>query len=461
MRDALDAIPDVSWPRVLDPAMGTGTFLLEAARMVPADGRAAYAEECLFGLDLDPRAVCLAIEALARETGARREVLSRHLTVSDALRGDIPGAPFDAVVGNPPWGAECGPTERLLLRQRFPRVTGRSLDSFKLFLDLASRLTRGSLGMVVPQAVLGQATHADVRAILLERMAPYSGRNLGDGLFPGAAAPACALVFGPRPGPHAVATGADSLPATHWTARQFPLAPDSVLQLVNRLRADHPSLGDLSPDVRVRDVGLNYNRASVAQRVLYAGDRQHERDLPLYRGRDFAAYTPVRPGGWLRHNARALLNPGEALSLNESIYQRREKIVFRQTADRIIATLDRLGAVMGRSVIAITTEGDRPVKPLLVCLNSRLMTVLYRALAGEEGRVLPQVKVGKVLMLPVPRLCEEWGALERLADLLLACEGRDAELLAEADRRVEALYGLTETERDVVRSSRGACVPRA
>src|SRR5207302_1294887 len=120
-------------------------------------------------------------------------------------------------------------------------------------------------------------------------------------------------------------------------------------------------------------------------------------------------------------------NEGETLSMNESVYTLREKIVFRQTADRVVATLDRLGAAMGRSVIAVTADEGISLTSLLVCLNSRLISVVYRALAGEEGRILPQVKVGKVLLLPVPRLGTERGSLERVADLLLACEGGNAE----------------------------------
>jgi hypothetical protein len=427
--------------------MGTGIFLLEAARTVPRQQRAAFAERCLFGLDLDPSAVELAIRSLVSETGARPEILASHLRVGDALAEDLPAGSFDVVVGNPPWGATYDAAEWSALRRRFPASTRRSPDSFKLFLDLTSRCTRGSLGMVVPQAVLGQAQHADVRALLLERLAPYAAEYLGDRLFPGATAPACALIFGARPGPPEIAVGATGrLPAGRWTAERFPLVPDAHLALLARLRRTHASLGDLGAAFQVRDVGINYNRSATARRIFYQGVRQDSLDRPRYRGRDFAAYTEVRPGGWLRHDARSLLAPGESLTMNERIYVLPEKIVFRQTADRIIATLDRSRAAMGRSVIAVTSEGDASLRALLVYLNSRLVTVLYRALAGEEGRVLPQVKVGSVLALPVPELRTERATLERLATALLACEGRDAGLLKGADRVVERMCGLTAAE---------------
>src|SRR5205085_12432404 len=105
-----------------------------------------------------------------------------------------------------------------------------------------------------------------------------------------------------------------------------------------------------------------------------------------------------------RWDATALLEPGDQLSLSGEIYRLPEKIVFRQTGDRVVATLDRSRMVMGRSVMAVTREGDVSLPALLACLNSRLITGLYRTLSGEEGRVLAQVKVGMVRALPIPQV---------------------------------------------------------
>jgi hypothetical protein len=484
---AVGAVPHL---RILDPAMGTGVFLLEAVLYLGAQksigkgwNAATIAERCLYGIDCDPIAVELAILSLWLETGARPAVLSRHLRrgsllgEADAMRVGR----FDAVIGNPPWGASYDPEERKELARRFPRSTGGSFDSFKLFLDLASSLSRGTVGMVVPQAALAQATHTDVREVLLERKDPYWAMDLGDRIFAGAAAPACAVVFGPKPGPQSVpcvdGRGVTRVPATLWEAKLgFPLKRPAVADLLRRLRSRHPTLGDLTHLYRVRDVGINYNRASVAQRVLYSGpESAHALDIQRYRGRNFDRYTSITAGGWLRHDAQRLLQHGENIFLDWSTYTLPEKIVFRQTADRIVATLDRSRMAMGRSVIAITREADVSLPAFLACLNSRLLTVLYRSLAGEEGRVLPQVKVGRIKDLPVPRVCScpfpvnlhedcggvengslvsqtsnnphlAWLSLHHLANNLLRAEGRDPGASALVDRIVYGLYGLTPEE---------------
>jgi hypothetical protein len=234
--------------------------------------------------------------------------------------------------------------------------------------------------------------------------------------------------------------------------------------MLARLGERFPALGDLRSIYRVRDTGINYNRASVAARILYDGAQQHPRDLPRYRGRCFTRYTDIARGGWLRHDACSLLQAGETLSLDTATYALPEKIVLRQTADRPICTLDRTGMALGRSVIAISKEGEASLLPLLAVLNSTVVATLYRALSGEEGRILPQVKVGRLLRLPIPipagAVNGPWDKADLDPDASLAPWTRLGELAAsrlddaepneavetEIERTVAALYALTESE---------------
>ncbi len=484
---------DPKLPHVLDPAMGTGVFLLAAARyLAEASGAspATIAEQCLYGVDRDPIAVELAVLSLWLEWGARPSILRRHLLSGDLLSAHRPALPdrVDAVLGNPPWGAHYAPEEQRRLRERFPDSTRGTFDSFKLFLDLASRLSAGTVGMVVPQAVLTQSEHADVRRMLLARLDPHAVIRLPDRLFPDAAAPACALIFGARPGPAMVHfldhDGRQAgIPAGAWRTGDFHLAAPGLLDLLHRLQEGHPTFRDLTHLYRVRDVGINYNRAAIARRVLYTGETPDDpRDIARYRGRNFNRYTAIASAGWLRHDAAARLQPGETLSLDWATYRLPEKIVIRQTADRIIATLDPGGMAMGRSVIAITRRRDASLHALLACLNSRLFTVLYRALAGEEGRIFPQVKVGRLLALPLPAVCEmalttdlvaqaraamesaadrlprqarddpplAWACLHVLAGRLLSAKGDDEAASALIDRLVHSVYGLDQQAIDLV-----------
>jgi hypothetical protein len=455
--------------RLLDPAMGSGVFLLEAVQALVRTGvgtAAGVAEACIFGYDVDPVAVEVATLSLWIETGARRHILARNLRQRDVVREGLLEdlGRFDVVVGNPPWGATFTAADRKAIREGRGLSSTESFDSFKLFLELAADCSEGTIGMIVPRAFLNGAMHSETRDLLLRRFAPYEVRTLDAAEFPLAVAPACSVIFGPRPGPRQIVHHAADesnqapcprrqIPARFWTRDRFPLGDGALLEFVERLGRNHPALGQIAHLYRVRDAGINYNRASIARRILYDGEvPEHPGDLPRYRGRNFTRYGTVQQGGWLRHDARLQLQPGERLYLSPDTYDLPEKVVFRQTADRITATLDRSRMVMGRSVIAVVATDPATLFPLLACLNSRLFTCLYRALAGEEGRVLAQVKVNTISLLPLPAAClagstdRAWVQLGEIARVRLTEPGDCLQLDQEIDLAVCALFGLTAAE---------------
>lgn len=105
------------WPArktFLDPACGTGVFLLEAARRTadalvgggcPEDRAAAMAALSVAGIDIDPVAVLCARANMLRflaGRGAKASLSGLDIRQGDALfAGDLPKA--DILVGNPPW----------------------------------------------------------------------------------------------------------------------------------------------------------------------------------------------------------------------------------------------------------------------------------------------------------------------------------------------------------------------
>src|SRR5437588_418809 len=87
------------------------------------------------------------------------------------LRLRVESPTHDVVLGNPPWGVTLHDAPEGTFR-------GKRVDSFKLFLDLGTKCARASLGMIVPQAVLMQETHADIRAVLLSHLRPHAVMSL-------------------------------------------------------------------------------------------------------------------------------------------------------------------------------------------------------------------------------------------------------------------------------------------
>jgi hypothetical protein len=201
-----------------------------------------------------------------------------------------------------------------------------------------------------------------------------------------------------------------------------------------------------------RDVGINYGRAEWGRAILYSGERENRRDIPVVRGRDFGALTPIGHSSWLRHDWRERVPPGARVSVREAVYRTAPKLLLRQTGDRPVVTLDQEGVYFGRSVIAITASSERELLWLAAVLNSDAFAAMYRALAPEAGRRFAQVKVGKLKAVPVPGVGEE--ELAELARALLSedCETRRWGLREDTETRVARAYGLTQEERDFIAS---------
>lgn len=194
--------------RVLDPSCGAGIFLQAAAAYVPPAG--------LFGLDRDPEALALAAALVRSVAGGGNP---HHLGIGDPGRAgagpwlcaadaltDFPAGPgwepgFDAVLGNPPWGADLG-AAAAALTERYALARDQ-YDSYALFIELATGLLRpgGRLGYVVPQSLLAQPNYTALRRHLLNHYRLERLINLGDGVFRGVNQPCILLVATRRPAP--------------------------------------------------------------------------------------------------------------------------------------------------------------------------------------------------------------------------------------------------------------------
>src|SRR5205085_11891782 len=146
--------------RVLDPACGSGNFLVGAAQRLVAFSRqmgltqeehAALLSQNLWGLDPDPVACFLAgmqLRALLRDADTQL-----HIHQADALT--LPWEPcVDLFVANPPYLAA---KNNDLSGYRFAQ-RGQS-DSYLLFLNLALQVVRpdGWVGLVLPDPVLARS----------------------------------------------------------------------------------------------------------------------------------------------------------------------------------------------------------------------------------------------------------------------------------------------------------------
>jgi len=467
--------------RALDPAVGAGTFavaLVEAIAGAAGEGeernaiRRQAVEHCIYAVEKNPLAAeaCrLSLWLTASRPGRWASLPVDHIHVGDALAKPPEHGSFDLVVGNPPWGVKLPSARASKLARTNPQALSGHRDSALFFLDLAAEAAAddGAVGLLLPDALLWHVRYQGMRQSLLRRFRPLRVALLGDRIFPGATAPSCLLCLagcGIAP-PAFSTTDLRQVPRVGLRAavarpgwrvpRDTPLeaahhgffaGPSWLRRLHQLMVARHTTLGDLDEVFALRDVGINYSRADLGRAILYDGEREDARDIPVTRGRDFGPLTPIGHSAWLRRDWPTRIRADDRVSVRSEIYRRAPKLLLRQTGDRPVATIDRRGVSFGRSVIAITAESESDLFWLAALLNSTAFAALYRAVAPEAGRPFAQVKVGKLKVVPVPPVGE--GGLAELADRMLSEEDEDSrrELLAAIDRAAAGAYGLSESD---------------
>jgi SAM-dependent methyltransferase len=147
---------------VLDPACGTGHFLVAAARRLGV--RAVH------GSDLDPEAVRIARERLAAlDPTVPAAELERQVVVADGLTAWA-GRTFDAVVGNPPFLGQL--RRRSAGRsEEHRRGLGAYTDTSAVFLHRSLDLVGpgGTVALVQPLSVLAARDAGAVRTAVAAR----------------------------------------------------------------------------------------------------------------------------------------------------------------------------------------------------------------------------------------------------------------------------------------------------
>ena len=471
-RESLDCCFDF---RVLDPSSGAGYFLAEAARVI-RDRISAFlakfpdrerrtkngggkvscdaswierqiVERCLFGIDVDLRAVELARIQLWLESPLELESLDalvRHVRLGDALAepalAEFPGAgEYDAVVGNPPHGAKLDAASRRALALQLPLMKSNS-DTAVGFIERAAQWIgpAGRAGLVVPKPLTYSYAWRGVREFLhrrIERLIdvgrawPEVRLEQAIVVFRGAAANAPyrsgwissgRIVAGSRMS-WALAERFQTLPCA--------LVP-AELERAARLEFSETSIGDVCRTFR----GIP------AQRRL-----ANRGETAVVGGRDLARWHVRSVSGYLQAPEEFDLRPFA-----------REKLMFQNIiahAARPAPHVKLIGAYDSRRTVALDTVNNLvavdpqvELRGLCALLHSKLVNwLVYSLIYNKAIRTMhfDQYFLNKIPLPP------EWPELlARLAALAKECEaaadampvvGRLRPLRRDDARRAEAL----------------------
>jgi tRNA1(Val) A37 N6-methylase TrmN6 len=406
--------------KIIDPACGDGQFLLGAYRHILDNHGFTSSENVLHGVDSDPRAV----------EQARTSLKSRqNIRCADSLRETESGG-YDAVIGNPPFGARLGPAVRARLSRRFP-VFSRVPDSFVAFIERAFELLKpgGKLGFVLPSAWLGGPRYRPLREFLLDyriesvELLPFDS-------FPEAYVDTVILVAS-KAAPHS------GPPQQLWREhpdRKFILNPE-MAGLLAGLARRIPTRG--------RDV-FKMKRGVLFDPGLLSAKKSSRDSHRYFEGSVYRYRLCWSAPRWVEFGPRMKERP------REFSWFQGKRILLRRLVNRrqrLMAAFTDRTVITNKNLYSIRPQGDVNPYCLLGILNSRLISRLYLSQVAQATKDdFPQVTIRDVLDLPVPR--EESRRLADLAAQMLKKPGDEID--RQIDRLVYDLYGLNDAEIRIV-----------
>ncbi len=368
---------------------------------------------------------------------------------------------FDAIVGNPPWGADFTETELEYFRVHHVEIIVRMIDSFMYFVRQALTKIRplGYFGMIIPDVVLYQLDNEKLRGLLLANTNLKRLINTGD-VFVKVTRPTAIIIFeNAKPiegSKHRIKIADLSSIARKEKEKVFTLGlayeeisqnallaingltfvtsgyekyvvlnkifAQKVVDLVNLVDSDGIQRG-VSPDLKkafIVDtptiVECELEHTNIVK--VLTGGKQVKRfqvlknDLNLIYTSNSDDFSRLPNICEYIAQFKSEITCKEVAQKKHSIYalhRARDKNIFTKpekilgviTEDEIIVTIDNSGTFVTDGLYLFAPTVGINAKFLVGILNTKLFVFIYRLLASEKGRVLAQVKPTILNKLPI------------------------------------------------------------
>ncbi len=380
------------------------------------------------------------------------------MNFEDAFPQVMENGGFDAIVGNPPWGALFEKSELEYLRQKNKCIIVRMIDSFMYFVYRASRNLKAKsyLGMILPDVILYQGDNKALRQFLLKEFNLESILNMGD-VFHKVTRPACILTLkrGITPGNKVIIANFTDLPKSlkaefiqkkqrfsHIHQKELGRIPGVAFitksieryALLGKLKGKNYRLLQqlIDGDGIQRGVSPDLKEAFIVDTATAKRGRLENKYLRkvLTGGRQVKRYHIEYGDLWLIYTSRdsnideipliqahidrfkkeitckeVIQGKHSIYSLhrarNENIFTKRPKYLGVITEDEIVIAPDETGVFASDGLYVFGIKNEIDGNYLMAILNSRLFVFIYRLLALEAGRVLAQVKPTILEQLPI------------------------------------------------------------
>ncbi|MBI4005305.1 MAG: N-6 DNA methylase [Gammaproteobacteria bacterium] len=363
---------------------------------------------------------------------------------------------FDAVIGNPPWGASFMEQELEYFRSCYSRVIERMIDSYIYFIDRAIQIAKkeGSIGFIVPSTILNQVDARSVRELLLNR-GLTAVISLGQGIFGVEVLNTSTILISSKLNQDTFFL--DNLSSLPITERQRLLNKTKVASwkvwkeqvesdphktfftgqldqtaLLSRLRQQHSSLQKMisgsiqrgvSPDVVAAHVVSKENakslnlenellRPSVSGSQIKRYRNWQDDQLIIYTSRDTAIKNYPKTFKFLEQfkSENTCKEAKEGKHPWWGLHRPRDPQIFTSPKFIGLTTSKTIVLIYDIDTSVYVTDAMYVFKTIpeidpwvfMGIMQSKVFLFLYRVSNQGESRVIPQVKASKLDTLPFP-----------------------------------------------------------
>jgi hypothetical protein len=328
---------------------------------------------------------------------------------------------FDVVIGNPPYVQikQIEEKDKQIFKKLFKFTNGR-FNLFYLFVELSPKISgaKGVTSLIIPDRFILNTQCGDIRRWLIKENNLIEIDSFENQVFANAVVDSVIIIF-----KNEKANNNHFL--SRYNCNLDNLSSISPKQIPNIYVLQSPSNQfDLNYDygtdltiskIRNNSVHLELigdTKDGIIQSkipdLLFLKEKINENCKKLLFGKEIEQYKLTYNGHWVHYDIELMKKEedkrgGGGLRMrNEGVFER-SKILTRQTADRIIGTLDEMGVYYYSNTLHGTHITDSRYHPKFVLsqLNSDVINFYYKKTTNEEGKVFAQIKIELLKMMPI------------------------------------------------------------
>jgi len=502
--------------RILDPACGSGSFLIKAfdiledyyeknimEKQLKFDSSSDFYSiktqmltNNIFGVDLDHKAVEIAQLNLFLKLAERGHSLpllheniqnGNSLIDDDTIAGDKAfkwqerfssiiqfdkkdqlkdGYGFDVIIGNPPYGVQFVEKEREYFKIKYPH-RDKDINSFVLFVERAIGLIKkdGYLGLIIPKNFIKTDDYEKIRNLVLRNTSLYVVADFGK-KFEEVTGEMVVIILKKKVDEKnntriEIYDEDLNVTTTHVEQAKFLAFDKSRINLTSSTKTS-----DLAEKVRENSIRIEgfleiIRGVETGKKDNYISLERQSHSVPIVAGKDVDRYI-VKSIRYMKYL------PDKINFKDESVYKN-PKILIRKIASHIHATYDTSGIYTTQGVYCLYGKSERELKGVLGIINSKLLRWYYDFYFNMGSHLTTNVTIENVRNLYVKEKVPN--EMITLVDRILSLNKKLSEFGdkktdqrqridedikktdAEIDELVYKLYGITEKEKRIIEGS--------